>query len=343
MKGDIPLFDLGTSLGTDIGSKTNEADALGINSGMSSFANPLSGAGLVGPGSHQEELVLNYMEMPKEMDTFDIPVLPESDELSEHPQAAAALQQLQLLLDVTADRMAIAQDGATEGGALIEGTQKLSLDGIEPGACSLLYQTLGEGEVALMILNDQLTTRLRVQETVLAGVWWIQQLDDQQQLQSQWLEVGAIPEAVLDEAFPPQTPNTFELGPLPGNLLNGASVVLELLEKAAEHARTPLQQPHVVNLSLLPFSPEDQNFLHQRLGGGRVAILSRGYGNCRIHSTAVAGVWSVQYFNSTDQLILDTLEVIAVPQVACAAREDLEDSAERLREIFDALMPAEEA
>jgi len=332
MKGDIPLFDLGSSLGTDIGAKTNEADALGINSGMSSFANPLSGAGLVGPGSHQEEMVLNYMEMPKEMDTFDIPVLPESDELAEHPQAEQALRQLQQLLNVAAERLVAG-----------EGSEKLVLDGIEPDACSLLYQTLGEGEVALMLLNNNMTTRLRVQETVLAGVWWIQQLDDDQKLVSQWLEVGAIPQAVLSDAFPAVTEQTFELGQLPANLLNGASVVLELLDKASVHAESPLKEPHVVNLSLLPFSPEDQNFLHQRLGAGRVVILSRGYGNCRIHSTAVAGIWSVQYFNSTDQMILDTLEVIAVPQVACAAREDLEDSAERLQEIFEALLPAEEA
>lgn len=62
-------------------------------------------------------------------------------------------------------------------------------------------------------------------------------------------------------------------------------------------------------------------------------MLSRGYGSCRIASTATPGIWRVQYFNSTDQLILDTLEVTTIPQVACAAQEDVEDSSERLREI----------
>ena len=68
-----------------------------------------------------------------------------------------------------------------------------------------------------------------------------------------------------------------------------------------------------------------------------MTILSRGYGNCRIASTKVNGLWRVQYFNSTDQLILDTLEITDIPAVACAATEDLQDSAERLTEIREVL------
>jgi hydrogenase-1 operon protein HyaF len=63
-------------------------------------------------------------------------------------------------------------------------------------------------------------------------------------------------------------------------------------------------------------------------------VLSRGYGNCRVVDTATAHVWRVTYFNSQDMIILDTLEVGDVPEVACAARQDLEDSAERLHEVL---------
>lgn len=42
-----------------------------------------------------------------------------------------------------------------------------------------------------------------------------------------------------------------------------------------------------VNLSLLPLSPSDIAFLDHRLGTGRVLILSRGYGNCRITNCCV--------------------------------------------------------
>lgn len=71
-------------------------------------------------------------------------------------------------------------------------------------------------------------------------------------------------------------------------------------------------------------------YLAQALGAGAVTILSRGYGNCRITSTGLAYVWWVQYFNSMDQIILDTLEVVDVPEVAQAAEEDYADSVARL-------------
>jgi hydrogenase-1 operon protein HyaF len=60
--------------------------------------------------------------------------------------------------------------------------------------------------------------------------------------------------------------------------------------------------------------------------------LSRGYGNCRITSTRLANVWWVQYFNSMDKMILNTIEVVDIPEVARAAKEDFEESAERLGE-----------
>jgi hydrogenase-1 operon protein HyaF len=66
-----------------------------------------------------------------------------------------------------------------------------------------------------------------------------------------------------------------------------------------------------------------------------VVMLSRGYGNCRITSTLTRNVWWVQYFNSQDTLILNTIEISHVPDVACAAQEDIDDSAQRLHEILE--------
>jgi len=45
------------------------------------------------------------------------------------------------------------------------------------------------------------------------------------------------------------------------------------------------QPAHVINLTLLPMSMQDIAFLDHHLGTGRVLILSRGYGNCRITNT----------------------------------------------------------
>jgi hydrogenase-1 operon protein HyaF len=75
--------------------------------------------------------------------------------------------------------------------------------------------------------------------------------------------------------------------------------------------------------------------LDQAMEPGPVAIMSRGFGSCRVSSTSVRDVWRVQYFNSMQTLILNTLEVVDVPEVALAAAEDLADSRERLGELVD--------
>ena len=110
-----------------------------------------------------------------------------------------------------------------------------------------------------------------------------------------------------------------------------APALLHELRDAAQHWQAG-DEAHIINLTLLPVTPEDLDYLAQHLGFGPVSILSRGYGNCRITATALPRTWWVQYFNSTDQLILNTLEVVDVPVVAMAADEDLADSVDRLRE-----------
>lgn len=285
MKADIPLFDLTPA---------------------------------IGPGSQSDDDGLSYLPMPKEMYTFELPRLPEKDDLAAAPGALEMLAQLQEVLVQY-------RPG--------QSTRKLSLNKLDAAALTLLHQVLGEGEVALQI--DGLV-QIRAQETVLAGVWWLQQFDRAGTLIRQWLEVADVPQAARDYAFaddaiPDQLPAPAE------GVLNAAPVLVELFDVARENRLEARDMPHVINLSLLPFSPEDHAFLARQLGQGQVVILSRGYGNCRISATAVSGIWRVQYFNSTDQLILDTLEVIAMPQVACAAQEDLEDSAQRLREIREVL------
>jgi len=95
------------------------------------------------------------------------------------------------------------------------------------------------------------------------------------------------------------------------------------------------QPAHVVNLSLLPLSPDDIGYMDMRLGTGRVLILSRGYGNCRITNCCVPHTWRVVYYNSADTVILNSVEVTDMPEVACAAPEDLHDSAQRLEEVLN--------
>jgi hydrogenase-1 operon protein HyaF len=97
----------------------------------------------------------------------------------------------------------------------------------------------------------------------------------------------------------------------------------------------PATPAHVVNLTLLPLSPEDTAHIDRVLDGGAVVILSRGFGNCRISSTAARHVWRVQYFNNMQTLILNTIEVVAMPEAAVAAPEDLVETRARLAELVE--------
>lgn len=52
------------------------------------------------------------------------------------------------------------------------------------------------------------------------------------------------------------------------------------------------------------------------------------------HQHETANLWWVQYYNSQDVLILNTLEVVDLPEVVRAAQQDIDDSRERLSEIL---------
>ena len=117
-----------------------------------------------------------------------------------------------------------------------------------------------------------------------------------------------------------------------GDAANAPSILFEL-EAYRQQFQTG-QLPKVINLSLLPMADADHQLLDDALGHGPVNILSRSYGKCQVSATEVSNVWWVRYYNSMSTLILNTLEVIDVPRVACAAPEDLRDSATRLREIL---------
>lgn len=275
----------------------------------------------IGPGSQSEgDMVLDYMKMPSEMNTYDMPSFPEESELERCPQALAILADIQLML---------AQINESGQGSI------MTLTTLPEEDLKLLNQILGEGEVSILIDGEN---PIRIQETVMAGIWRLRTFDKAGKVLSEAIEVAEIPECVRDNAFATKVNLPERIAQLPEGLLNAPSVLVEIAETSAGFQANAAIAPHVINLSLLPFSPEDHYSLTDTTGTGCVTILSRGYGNCRITSTQVDGLWRVQYYNSTDQLILDTLEIVAIPAVACAAPEDLADSAVRLEEIRDALI-----
>jgi hydrogenase-1 operon protein HyaF len=255
--------------------------------------------------------------MPAEMQTYRPPLLPE-------PDAALVCQQGLRLLEQLLARLV---DYRISDPACV-----LEIRALPETDRDLVHQALGEGEVSLLIAGD---TGMRAQETRLTGVWLVQSSNESRQILDETIEIAAIPSRVRDMSFQyASTQLALDDAP-PEGVIGARAVLAEMSEQSARWQ--PGAPPHIINLTLLPQSEQDLSYLKRSLGQGLVTILSRGYGKCRIVSTALRHCWWVQHFNADDLLILNTIEIVDVPAAALAAQEDVEDSAERLAEIIKAL------
>ena len=168
----------------------------------------------------------------------------------------------------------------------------------------------------------------------MAGLWRVHHLDKLGKIVGDYLEIAEIPGVAKQLAFEKAASSVNHASQsLPCGVINAPSVLTELDEQCRSFNSG--SAAHVVNLTLLPLSDADLALIGERIGVGPVTILSRGYGNCRIGSTACKNVWWIKYYNSDDALILNTIEVVDVPEVALAASEDIEDSAHRLAEMLE--------
>ena len=270
------------------------------------------------PGAFVEDETLDYIAMPKGMDTFRLPVLPEPEEIAQHAGALAVLHALVQALD----------DVVT--GPIRQHTVSVSLQGLSAADLLLLNQVLGEGEVSAQVMGAHDVPQVRIQESVFTGVWRVIECLIDGTVKDR-IEVAGIPKILLEAALEDGRADVPVKLSVPAEMVNVPSVLVELEDQRQRWQSG--QTAQVVNLSLLPLSPQDIGFLDHQLGTGRVLMLSRGYGNCRITNCRVPHTWRVVYYNSQDAVILNTVEVVGVPEVACAAPEDLADSLERLREV----------
>lgn len=275
---------------------------------VSNFHLPPTG---FGPGSqHLDEggAALEYLPMPQDMRAYS-PHLPEV-EVDERLTPA-----LDLLREIGLAAEACAQDRVN---------RRFDLSGLDPANRALIAETMGAGEVAVKIHD---IPAIAVQESVFAGVWGLKGAGVDA------IEVGPMPAQALSQAFAPR--RVGRQMPRTAQVVNAPPLLVELQDKSAHFA--PGAEAHVINLTLLPHTEADLEWLEAQLGQGSVDILSRGYGNCRITATALAHVWRVRFYNSMNVLILDTFEVTVMPEVALAAPEDLTDSGERILEVLEAI------
>jgi hydrogenase-1 operon protein HyaF len=271
---------------------------------------------VVGSGSQPAEESLQYLDIPRDMNTFRMPLVPQRVDPEALSEARDALQEFLEALEPW--------DPAMEGSG-----PQIDVSGLSPAALEVIDQMLGEGEVAIRIDG---TRKAHIQESVFAGIWRVCELDADERLIADRIEAAALPAIVLDAARDAAAPSPAPAA-LPDGAMNSPSLLAEIADRMRQ--RQPGQPAHVINLTLFPLTPEDHRVLEQALPVGPVAIVSRGFGNCRISSTLARNVWRVQYFNTMNTLILNTVEIVDAPEVVLAAVEDLTDSRERLAELVE--------
>ncbi len=260
------------------------------------------------PFPAEEDEPIEYLARPGAMSVFRMPERPAPLAPEDERAAIAAI-------DALLDAMRQHRFGNSD-------YPRLNLDGLTAGCVQAINETLGEGEVSARVGIEWV-----VQETAFAGVWRVRSLAADGSPLGDTLEACAIPDVVRMGA----RGNTHLAIPEePPGLMNAPALIREIAARAAAfHERG---ETHVMNLSLLPVTPQDLAYLDTALGRRGVSLLSRGYGNCRVTATALDGVWWVQYFNSGDTLLLNTLEIVGIPDAVLAAPEDFADSIERLAE-----------
>jgi len=276
----------------------------------------------IGPGSQglPEDEPPDCPALPQGMHTFEPPPLPEAADPAARDEALALLRALHVAIRTV-------PFGAAD-------YPVFALDALSPAARRLVNEALGQGEVSALAEG---VPALHVQETVFAGLWRTQEVDAAGRVCADRIEACPVPAALAARALAVAGRELVLPAP-PAGVMNAPALLAELKDVAADFA--PGDPAHVINLTLLPLVPSDLEHLLRALGAGCAVILSRGYGNCRISSTMLANTWWVQYYNSSDALILNTIEVATVPEVVLAAAEDFADSGARLAEWIDALAAA---
>ncbi|MDR2637515.1 MAG: hydrogenase expression/formation protein, partial [Zoogloeaceae bacterium] len=250
-----------------------------------------------------------YLSMPHDMATFAAPRLPED---FSRATLAAVLDRLRDFGRRAAATEFAAATGVTEDLSLWESDER-----------ALLGDLLGFGEVSAYTATSPI--HWRIQETAFPALWRVLALEaesggdggdeDEGIVRADFLQAGEIP-PILRQIMRERSQGELPLPAFPDGVMNAPALAREILLRA--NAWREGETAHVINFTLLPVNAADLDILYDWLGHREVAILSRGYGNCRITSTRLRNAWWVQYFNSMDTLILNTLEITAMPEAALA-------------------------
>jgi hydrogenase-1 operon protein HyaF len=122
---------------------------------------------------------------------------------------------------------------------------------------------------------------------------------------------------------------------IPIHLENTTGNVSPLISEIRHALQKLLNQnePTCIDLNSLPFSPDDEQILQQRLGKGEIQAELNSLGISRIWETQISGVWWIEHFNAENQKTNQYLEITWIPDILKSQIEDVRDSLEQLTSI----------
>ncbi len=213
-------------------------------------------------------------------------------------------------------------------------TEIFSLENISSGELARLVSLLGEGEISGKIepAPDDREGTIHIRESVYPGIWLIgHRPPGSEGVVLSSIEIGRAPRILVRNPEPaPSLPlngadlTDQEYVRIKPGLMNAPS----LLEETVYHLGTylPDRKSHRIFLNKLPLSEGDAEWIDKVCSGGHISLVSKGYGDCRILSTQVPGLWRVLYKNPEGVPLLDALCVTELPDEIAATPEDLVQS-----------------
>jgi len=107
----------------------------------------------------------------------------------------------------------------------------------------------------------------------------------------------------------------------PGLTGNAPPLLRELVQLVRRLLETG--EPSAIDLSALPLTPADLDWLRERLGNGEISVTLQASGESTLEETACPGVWWVTHHNEQGAVTSQFIEVTFVPELVKAHPRDV--------------------
>lgn len=99
-----------------------------------------------------------------------------------------------------------------------------------------------------------------------------------------------------------------------------------LLRELAEQVKHLLAtgEASAIDLSALPLTPADLDWLREKLGTGEISVTLQANGESTLNETACPGIWWVTHHNEQGAVTSQFIEVALVPELVKAHPQDVQ-------------------